>query len=408
MTNGPGTIQITLPLLLLAQFLLSCGAAAFSAVSRMDGNKAFPPSVANRAARLLHRGRLHLLIGLALLQGAVVFSAALAAANLVVGSLPAPAVAVIVFALLAVATVLGAGLADRSPIRFAVLLAWLLLPIYAILRPATALFLRAASVLFPDLVRELASPFFVFAHCPEPGEGFIEEKGSRLMHRIAAFSDKRVREVMVPRIDVFAVDVRASFDEVRRDVAEAGHSRVPVYDGQIDRVVGILHVKDLARPGTGEAVGLSGFLRDPFFVPEGKKIDELLREFQRERKHMAVVVDEYGGTAGIVTIEDILEEIVGEIEDEYDREVPNVFESTPGEYIVQGRTNLGEFNEAVRLSLPTGDADTLGGFLYNLLGRVPNEYEEIVHEGVVFRISRLDGQRIAEVTVRVPGSGSRD
>lgn len=404
---GAGTITLTLPLLLLAQFLFSCGAAAFSAVSRMHEDQAFPPSGANRAARLLHRGRLHLLIGLALLQGAVVFFSAIAVAGREAGPLPPAALAVIVFVLLGVATVFGAGLADRRPVRFAVALSWPLLPVYAVLRPPIALFLRAAAALFPDLVRELASPFFIFAERPEPGEGFIEEKGSRLMHRIAAFSDKRVREVMVPRIDVFSVDVRAPFDEVRREVAGAGHSRVPVYDGQIDRVVGILHVKDLAKPGAGGTGGLSGLLRDPFFVPEGKKIDELLREFQRERKHMAVVVDEYGGTAGIVTIEDILEEIVGEIEDEYDREVPNVFESAPGEYIVQGRTNLGEFNEAVRLSLPTGEADTLGGFLYTLLGRVPNEGDEIAHEGVVFRVSRLDGQRIAEVTVRIPGAERR-
>ncbi|MBN1884491.1 MAG: HlyC/CorC family transporter [Candidatus Krumholzibacteriota bacterium] len=406
MTGAMESVPIAIPLLLVAQFLLSCGAAAFSAVSRMHEDKVFPLSRVSRAARLLHRSRLHLLIGLALLQGVVVFAAAAAAGALpgagAAGRMPAYA---IVFALLVAATILGGGLADRRPARFATLLSWPLLPVYTLLRPLTGLFLRTATALFPDLVRELASPFFVFADRREPGEGFIEEEGSRLMHRIAAFSDKRVREVMVPRIDVFAVDLRAPLDEVRREVAEAGHSRVPVYDDQVDRIVGILHVKDFARPGSGETGGLSALLREPFFVPEGKKIDELLREFQLERKHMAVVVDEYGGTAGIVTIEDIIEEIVGEIEDEYDEETPLVFESSPGEYVAQGRMNIGEFNEAVHLSIRTEEADTLAGFLYTLMGRVPVEGEEIVHDGVVFRISRLEGQRIAEVTVRLPGAG---
>ena len=269
----------------------------------------------------------------------------------------------------------------------------------------SGLFLTLASRAFPDLPREIASSFFLFPESGEPGEGFIEKDGSRLMHSIVEFGVKKVREVMVPRIDVFALDVHASLDEIRERVSEAGHSRVPLYDGSIDKIVGILFVKDLLRVQEEGTAELTSLAREVYFVPEGKKIDDLLREFQLSKKHMAVVVDEYGGTSGIVTLEDILEEIVGEIRDEHDYETPLIERISPTSYNVAGRMSLEDLGETLGITLPMEEVDTLGGFLYNLIERVPDEGEEIEYQGILFKIHRLDGQRIAEVHLELPPDG---
>jgi len=213
-----------------------------------------------------------------------------------------------------------------------------------------------------------------------------------------------VREVMVPRIDVFALDIHTPYEEIREKVASAGHSRFPVYDGSIDRIVGMLYVKDLLKIPPDETVRLDRgrLVREAYFVPEGKKLDDLLREFQRGKKHMAVVVDEYGGTSGIVTLEDILEEIVGEILDEYDHELPPVRQTGARQYVAAGSVGIDALNAALSVSLPADEVDTLGGFLYNLIGRVPEEGDEVEFAGVRFRISRLEGQRIIEVVIWLP------
>lgn len=212
---------------------------------------------------------------------------------------------------------------------------------------------------------------------------------------------------MVPRIDVFAIESVMTMTEVRELLAGAGHSRVPVYDGNIDRIVGMLYVKDLVPVAAGEEDrGIEQLTREPYFVPEGKKIDDLLKEFQIKKMHMAIVVDEYGGTSGIVTLEDILEEIVGEIRDEFDHEAPLVRKAGEGRYVIEGRTSLDDLGEMLGMELVSEDVDTLGGFLYNVLGRVPEEGEEFDYKGMTFRIERLDGQRIAEVVLTLPGAES--
>jgi CBS domain containing-hemolysin-like protein len=292
-----------------------------------------------------------------------------------------------------------------NPARVALIASYPLLPVYLVFRPLAELFLRVVSIAFPNLPREMASPFFLFPGARGAGaEGFIEDKGSRLIRSIQEFGVKKVREVMVPRIDIFALDVHTSVDEIREQVSAAGHSRVPVYDGGIDRIVGMLYVKDLLKIPPGEAVRFERgrLIREAYFVPEGKKIDDLLREFQRGKKHMAVVVDEYGGTSGIVTLEDILEEIVGEILDEYDHEPLLVRQTGPREYVAAGWVAIDHVNASLGISLPSDEVDTLGGFLYNLIGRVPEEGEEIALDRMRFRINRLEGQRIVEVTVWLP------
>ncbi len=398
---------------LFVQFLISGGLAAFAIVSRMHEDKVFPREARwNWIPRYIHRGRLQLiliLIGLEVLVLTLLtlFMHRLMNAGWFGGSSwPANALSGVVIAVIVVAvTLAGLILSTREPRRFAFLFSYPVLPFYLLLKPLVNLFVRLVSLAFPYFLREIASPFFLFPEGEEGGEGFIEENGGRLMHSIFEFGVKKVREVMVPRIDVFALDIHSPIEEVREEVTRAGHSRVPVFDGSIDRIVGILYVKDLVWiPREGEPdVGIDRLIRDAYFVPESKKIDELLREFQLEKKHMAVVVDEYGGTSGIVTLEDILEEIVGEIRDEYDQETPLLREIGKDEYEVAGRMNIGDLNDALRIAIPSEEVDTLGGFLYNLIGRVPSEGEEVRYEGIEFTISRLDGQRISEVILKLPG-----
>jgi CBS domain containing-hemolysin-like protein len=169
----------------------------------------------------------------------------------------------------------------------------------------------------------------------------------------------------------------------------------------------MLYVKDLVdiSDEDAERTGIERLAREAYFVPEGKKIDNLLRDFRMRRQHMAVVVDEYGGTSGIVTLEDILEEIVGEITDEYDRVTPLIRRTGEASYLIEGRTPLTDLRETLGIDLQSEQVDTLGGLLYDLLGRVPFEGERLESDGIVFRIERLEGQRIAEVLVRLPGAG---
>jgi CBS domain containing-hemolysin-like protein len=400
---------VLLGLLFAVQFLIAGGFASFGIVARMHEDKVFPRRMRGSfCPRLMHRGRLHLMLSLLGLE-AIVLSGIAVILHRGIGEGQAWQYALLAVLAISVSviavTVAAFGVASMNPPRFALVASYPLLPIYLLFRPLAALFLRVVSLAFPNLPREMASPFFLFPGARERGgEGFIEDKGSRLVRSIQEFGMKKVREVMVPRIDIFALDVHTSLDEIRERVSSAGHSRVPVYDGSIDRIVGMLHAKDLlkARPGEAARLDRGRLVREAYFVPEGKKIDDLLREFQRGKKHMAVVVDEYGGTSGIVTLEDILEEIVGEILDEYDHEIPLVRQTGPHEYVAAGWAAIDHVNAALGVSLPSDEVDTLGGFLYNLIGRVPEDGEEIGFDRLRFRINRLEGQRIVEVTVWLP------
>jgi CBS domain containing-hemolysin-like protein len=362
----------------------------------------------------MHGGRLHTILVLVGLEAAVIaWTARLVpplcsgAAVRLAGGLSWTVLAIPAVLIQVAAAVVGVGIAVRRPAAAARFFSLFLCPFYVVFRPLSGLFLRVVSLVFPDLPDELASPLLVLPPPDSPGEGFIEENGSRLVHSIVEFGEKRVREVMVPRIDVFAVDSRMTVAKVRRTVSRSGHSRVPVYEGTIDRVIGMLYVKDIVdiTDEDAERTGIDQLVRDAYFVPEGKKIDDLLREFRMRRQHMAVVVDEYGGTSGIVTLEDILEEIVGEITDEYDRETSLIRRTGEASYLIEGRTPLDDLRDTLGIDLQSEEVDTLGGLLYDLLGRVPTEGEQIESDGIVFRIERLDGQRIAEVLVTLPGAG---
>lgn len=247
-------------------------------------------------------------------------------------------------------------------------------------------------------------------HASEQGTT-IEEDEKELIASIFAFSDKLVREVMVPRIDVAAVPVDAPMLEALDVILKNGHSRIPVYKGSIDNIIGILYAKDLLRylrDGRTD-VPLDRILRNAYFIPESKKVDELLQELQQRHVHMAVVVDEYGGTAGIVTIEDLLEEIVGEIQDEYDAEQPTVEAVREGEYVFDARAPLDEVHEYLNVELPEEGGDTLGGFIYSQLGRVPAVGDRVEFDDVVFEVLSVAGRRIKQVrATRQPARSAPD
>ena len=238
----------------------------------------------------------------------------------------------------------------------------------------------------------------------ETGEeqGVLDVTERDMIHSVFALGEKKVHEVMVPRPDITAIDVNTPPEQVLEAVVSAGHSRIPVYEGSPDEIIGVLYVKDLFRRlARGESVTIRPFLRPAQFVPETKKVDELLREMQKDKVHIAIVVDEYGGTAGLVTIEDLVEEIVGEIRDEYDVDEELVLPVSDHEALMDARVPFSEVKETFGLDDPDGEEefDTLGGYVTHELGRLPKVGETIQRNRVKFIIESVDGRRIGRIRV---------
>jgi CBS domain containing-hemolysin-like protein len=234
-------------------------------------------------------------------------------------------------------------------------------------------------------------------------EEVIEREERRLIHSIFEFGDTVVREVMVPRPDMVGVEADATVDAALEKAIGAGYSRLPAYGDGPDDILGLVYLKDIirrTRENGGDGHGtLRELVRPAEFVPEQKRVAELLREMQQKKFHMAVVIDEYGGTAGLVTLEDLLEEIVGEIVDEYDVEAPKVERLPDGGLRVAGGTPIDEVNELLEVELPETDWDTVGGLMFGILGHVPVEGETVDFQGLEFRAERVQRRRI--LTVRI-------
>lgn len=233
--------------------------------------------------------------------------------------------------------------------------------------------------------------------------GILEDEEKEMIYSIFRFGDTVAREVMVPRIDIVALDIDTTLEKALETIITAGHSRIPVYHDTIDNIEGILYAKDLlAVWQRGEKPEkLATLIRKPHFVPESKKASELLIELQRQNIHMVFVVDEYGGTAGIVTLEDLVEEIVGEIRDEYDVNEEALYEEiSEDEYIFNARIDLDDLNRLLDVSVPTEESDTLGGFIYSELGRVPNVDDEIIANQLQIKVLSVAGRRIQKVHVK--------
>ncbi len=239
-------------------------------------------------------------------------------------------------------------------------------------------------------------------------DGVLQESEREMIHSIFELDDTFAREVMVPRIDIIAVEANASIMEAIGLVIQAGHSRVPVYEDTIDKIVGILYVKDLLIYWLDQAsqpASVGALKRDAYYVPETKPASELLRELQAKKVHIAIVVDEYGGTAGLVTIEDILEEIVGEIQDEHDADEFYMKVISENEYIFSARMDLDDINDMMSINLPTDESDTLGGLIYNMFGRIPEAGDSLNGETVglpdlYFTVLGVEGRRIKRVKIQ--------
>ena len=219
-----------------------------------------------------------------------------------------------------------------------------------------------------------------------------------------AAADTRVTDVMVPRAQMDAIDVDDPLDEIVKTVIEAAHSRFPVVDGDRDNVLGILLAKDLLRIQTEEHFDLRDWLRPAVFIPESKRLNVLLREFRVSRNHMAIVVNEYGGVAGLVTIEDVLEQIVGDIEDEYDFDEAhdNIRQDSTGRYRVKARTEIEDFNAAFATDFSDEEFDTVGGLILRHLGRMPKRNEVVEIDGTRFQVLRADSRRLYTLLVDPP------
>ena len=233
----------------------------------------------------------------------------------------------------------------------------------------------------------------------------IEEGEADLIHSIFEFGDTLVREVMVPRPDMVAAPIASGVQQVLDLMLKHGYSRIPVFGDTIDQIEGVVYAKDLLRHlhAGKDTVPIDKIMREPYFVPDSKKVSDLLREMQQRRVHIAIVLDEYGSTAGLVTIEDLLEEIVGEIADEYDREEPEIETVDPDTFRVAGRMSIDDLNELLEADLPHDEWDTVGGLMYGLLGAVPTQGETVSFENLTFTAEKVQGRRIAKVLiVRTP------
>jgi magnesium and cobalt transporter len=228
----------------------------------------------------------------------------------------------------------------------------------------------------------------------------LEEDQRQMIRGVVELSDTTVKEVMVPRTDTVFIPADVSKNELFECLSENEHSRYPVYQDTVDQVIGVLHVKDVLKALVNDRpINIRELVRKPFFVPVSKHIDDLLRELKRKKVHIAIVVDEYGGVSGIVSMEDIIEEIIGDIQDEFDQETEDVVELGKGAWLCDARVNLESLAEETNMDLPVDDFDTLGGFVFDLFGKIPVKNEKIEYKEYDFIIQEMDGHKINSIKI---------
>ncbi len=295
--------------------------------------------------------------------------------------------------------------AERVALRLARLVAWATLvmrPVVFVLTSITRLILRImggkAQVRGPFVTEEELKMLVSVGE----EEGVLEEEEREMIHGIFEMGDMRVRELMVPRTDLVAIEGNEPIENAVELVTKHGHTRIPVYEGDLDHIVGVLYAKDLLRAVVrGEHKSLREIARKPYFTPESNKVQDVLRDLRKNRVHMAIVVDEYGGTAGAVTIEDILEEIVGPIQDEYDiGEEDEIQFISPNEVVLDGRVSVDDVNELLKLDIAADDYDTIGGYVLNQLGAAPKVGATLKLGNADLRVEAVQGTRIKKVRIR--------
>ena len=232
-------------------------------------------------------------------------------------------------------------------------------------------------------------------------EGEIKEEEKELIHNIFRFDDTNCSEIMTPRADMFVIDINSSLD--LKAIISSGFTRIPVIDDDMDHVIGVINIKDLfsSQSLCGGPIDIRQIMREPYFVPENKKLDSLLRQFKKRKNHIAIVIDEHGGVSGLISLEDVLEEIVGEISDETDMDEPHIVKTKPHEWIVLGKAEIDQVNEAISMDIPnSSEYDTFSGFVLSRIGRIPHENEEIPLTPFTIVVKEMDGNRIKKYIVR--------
>lgn len=239
-------------------------------------------------------------------------------------------------------------------------------------------------------------------------EGTVDPEELEMIESVIEFRDMRAGEIMTPRTDIVAIEAGSTLDQCRQVIVQAGHSRLPVYEETLDRVIGVLYAKDLLSIDQGDQhFALRSTMRKPFFVPETKSLSQLLKEFKTQKVHIAIVLDEYGGTAGLVTIEDLLEEIVGEIADEYEPAEPAMLRKIDEHTAeVDARMYIDDVNDALEIELPEDeDYDTVGGFVFSTLGYIPTSGEAFEYAGAKFTVVEAEERRVGRVRIELPEKG---
>lgn len=230
--------------------------------------------------------------------------------------------------------------------------------------------------------------------------GLISEDEGEMIQGIFSFRDTIAREIMVPRTDAVYARAETSTADVIQLIIQSGHSRIPIYQDSIDNIIGTLHAKDLLKYWGSDDVDLRAILRSPYFIPESKKISEVLEDLRDNKSHMAIVVDEYGGTAGILTLEDIIEEIIGDVMDEYDADVKLIVEHDDGSITVHARLDVEELEDFLDVKFPEGKFESVGGFVISLVGKVPGVNERIVFENMEMVIEAASNRKIEKIRIR--------
>lgn len=228
----------------------------------------------------------------------------------------------------------------------------------------------------------------------------------KILEGIVSFGNTDTKQVMSPRIDIFALEISESFEVIYPKIIEKGYSRIPVYRDNIDQIEGVLFVKDLLPYIDKKDFDWAALIREPFFVPENKKLDNLLKDFQSMKSHLAIVVDEYGGTSGLVSLEDVIEEIVGDISDEFDDEHINFSQIDDKNYLFEGKINLKDFYRIIDVDedlfeIQKGEAETLGGFILEIIGNFPKKNQKIAFQNCIFTIESVDSKRIKQIKVTI-------
>lgn len=278
-------------------------------------------------------------------------------------------------------------------------LAYFLSPIVTVFSHVASIFLRLfgcrSNAKLPSITEEELKSMVNLGE----EEGVIEDHEKTMICNVFDFGDQLVKDIMVPRMDIIAININSSYDDIIKIIRTEQFSRYPVYSNRIDNIVGILNVKDLVYLDSGENFDIKKFAKKPYYTFEFMNTSELFNEMKKRRTHMAIVLDEYGGTAGIVTMEDLVEEIVGEISDEYDMQTKEIETIREGEYIVDGSTRIEELNDLIGTNIESEHYESIGGFMIQLLGRLPRQGESVDYLNTRFVIENVEKNRIKKIRV---------